>query len=433
MPNFFAYFMLCFWPLIGVWLYKRFDTITATFWTIVGGYLFLPVKTEIDFPMIPAFDKESIPAITAFICIFLVKKKYITLLPKQKIAKCFVILISLTPFFTVVNNSEEVFNGLYMIQGMSLYDSISVIMRQYILLLPFIIATQIVKSENDLLKLTKLFVISGLIYSLIILWEVKMSPQLHTDIYGFFPHSFIQQVRYDGYRPMGFLGHGLVVGIYMMVCFALTCALWKKNERVIKSVPTSFIMFYLLFILLICKATAAFLLGVVILLLVFLNQIKLQKFIIISSLTLILLYPTMCLLNIFPHNELIDFFMSFDPARAQSLDFRFFHESLLIEHAQIKFWHGWGSWGRNRLAESVTDSYWIIVFGQYGAIGFYSIFGLACYSILASIHKNKSNFVSAIIITMCFLMIDQLVNSSVSTWVWLLFGSVLFSPVLQKR
>ena len=63
MPNLFAYGMIILWPIIAILMYKRFDTLTATFWTIVGGYMFLPVRTAFDLPLIPAIGKDEISAI----------------------------------------------------------------------------------------------------------------------------------------------------------------------------------------------------------------------------------------------------------------------------------------------------------------------------------------------------------------------------------
>ena len=81
MPNSFAYLMLIIWPLVAIWLYKKNEVIPATFWTIVGGYLLLPVGVDFDFPMIPALNKTTIPAIIAFIGCKYIAKVNISLLP----------------------------------------------------------------------------------------------------------------------------------------------------------------------------------------------------------------------------------------------------------------------------------------------------------------------------------------------------------------
>lgn len=435
MPNLFAYFMLCAWPVISFFFYRRFDTVTATFLTIVGGYLVLPVKTNIDFPLIPAFDKQSIPAISAFVgCVFIHKVK-LTLLPKDKIAKILVIALLVVPFFTVVTNGEPFFNGAYWIQGMSLYDTISGIMRQYLLLLPLILASQIFTKKEDLLLLCKLMVLSGLFYSLFIMVEVRLSPQLHTWIYGFFPHSFAQQMRMGGFRPVVFLGHGLTVAIYMFACFACACVLWKSKMRVVKSIPPWVVMVYLLFILLACKSVGTLVFGGALLSLVLLNNVRLMRVCTNFILVIVIFYPALCMFNLFPHKKLIEFFMGINPDRAGSLAFRFYNEGLLLQHAQEKILFGWGAWGRNRFVDSVSDGRWIIEFGQFGVFGFFSLFCLAIYAIVKCFDKSKgfksddNHQKNIVIFTLAcsFLMVDQLLNDSLASWVWFLIGSCFIS------
>jgi hypothetical protein len=70
MPNIFAYGIILLWPFIAILLYKKFDTVTATFWTIVGGYMLLPMRTIFDFPMIPPVGKDEISAFAALNRIF---------------------------------------------------------------------------------------------------------------------------------------------------------------------------------------------------------------------------------------------------------------------------------------------------------------------------------------------------------------------------
>ena len=58
-----------------------------------------------------------------------------------------------------------------------------------------------------------------------------MSPQLSNWIYGFFPHSFIQHIRGDGFRPVVFLEHGLWLGIFLCMAVLGACALWRQALR----------------------------------------------------------------------------------------------------------------------------------------------------------------------------------------------------------
>jgi len=437
MPNIFAYVMLLGWPLISLYFYKRFETITATFLTIVGGYLLLPVKVNVDLPLIPALDKSLIPSLFALIgCVF-VKKLPISLLPALVWQKVLVVILVITPLFTVITNQSPVFNGEYWIKGLIFHDSISAIIEQYIRIAPFIICTQIIKTEKDFIEICKLFTISGLIYSVPILYEIRMSPQLHSMFYGFFPHSFAQQIRFDGFRPVVFLGHGLLVGIYMMAAFAFSCILWKRNIRIYKSISPMLVMLFLFFILVASKAVGAIVFGLIIIISILFLAKKLKKIVVYTIFFLVVFYPVLCIFNLFPHQEIINYVVTLDTERAQSLDFRFYHEALLLEHSREQLLFGWGGWGRNRLAGSVTDGLWIIEFSSYGVVGFVALFGLIGATIIQTLNKVSilrnpeevnTLLISALIVAL--ILVDQIVNSSLGIWVWLFVGS-LFGRTLH--
>jgi len=437
MPNIFAYVMLLGWPLISLYFYKRFETITATFLTIVGGYLLLPVKVNVDLPLIPALDKSLIPSLFALIgCVF-VKKLPISLLPALVWQKVLVVILVITPLFTVITNQSPVFNGEYWIKGLIFHDSISAIIEQYIRIVPFIICTQIIKTEKDFIEICKLFTISGLIYSVPILYEIRMSPQLHSMFYGFFPHSFAQQIRFDGFRPVVFLGHGLLVGIYMMAAFAFSCILWKRNIRIYKSISPMLVMLFLFFILVASKAVGAIVFGLIIIISILFLAKKLKKIVVYTIFFLVVFYPVLCIFNLFPHQEIINYVVTLDTERAQSLDFRFYHEALLLEHSREQLLFGWGGWGRNRLAGSVTDGLWIIEFSSYGVVGFVALFGLIGATIIQTLNKVSilrnpeevnTLLISALIVAL--ILVDQIVNSSLGIWVWLFVGS-LFGRTLH--
>lgn len=426
MPNNFAYFALIIWPFISILFYKKLPIVHATFWTIVGGFLLLPVKTAIDFPFIPPLDKESIPAIMALVGCRYIKKIKIKLLSGSGVERWLIIVLLVTPFITMINNQEP----FRFIPGLTLHDTISSVIGLYLKILPFIIGLQLIKTYEDQLALIKLLVIACLLYSLPVLFEVRMSPQLHTWIYGFFPHSFGQQMRYGGFRPVVFLGHGLLVSMFVAIALGATAILFREKIKVHK-IPSGVVIIYFLLILFMCKTIGSFLLGVILLVLIAWMPINIVKRASLVIVFIVMAYPLLSILDLFPHQKLIQMATDFDPDRGQSLGFRFFHENILLQHAQQKLFFGWGGWGRNRLEESVTDGYWIQVFGQYGIFGFASLFGLLALSVwrsikLSSLLKSKDEQIlllcHAVIISV--VLINQLPNSSLGAWVIFLSGAL---------
>jgi hypothetical protein len=71
-PNWSLTFALIFWPVVALYLYQTRPVNQATLWTILGGFLLLPVGAGIKFEMVPQFDKVSIPNLAALIGCMLV-------------------------------------------------------------------------------------------------------------------------------------------------------------------------------------------------------------------------------------------------------------------------------------------------------------------------------------------------------------------------
>src|SRR5690606_38002774 len=67
--------------------------------------------------------------------------------------------------------------------------------------------------------------VAGLAYSMPMLVEIRLSPQLNVWVYGFFQHGFDQMIRYGGYRPIVFLEHGLWVAFFALMAFCSALAL----------------------------------------------------------------------------------------------------------------------------------------------------------------------------------------------------------------
>ena len=441
MPNTFAYIALIIWPFISLLFYKHLPIVNATFWTIVGGFLLLPVNFALDFPLIPPLDKESIPVIAALIGCKYIKKVKVTLIPKRGVEKWLVLVLLITPFFTFFNNQES-FNG---IAGLTLHDTISSVLNLYLEVLPFILGMQLIKTYEDQLILFKLLVVAGLLYSLPILFEIRMSPQLHTWIYGFFPHSFGQQMRSGGFRPVVFMGHGLIVSMFVAITLGAATILMKERLKTF-GMHSWIIIIYFVVLLILSKTLGAFLLGLLLFTAISWMSVNMIKRVSLFLVFIVLLYPMLSIFDFFPHQQLIQLATDYNPERGQSLGFRFYHENLLLEHAQQKIFSGWGGWGRNRLENSITDGYWIIILGQYGLFGFVSLFGLLILSVWkaakASVLLNEKNIKKLLlyhVLIVAVIMIDQIPNASLSAWLIFLSGALLgrannvFNENIKKR
>ena len=441
MGNGFAYFVLVAWPLIALYLYRSNTIQVASLWTILGGFMFLAVKTEIDLPMIPPLGKDTVPVISALIGILFVKNKRLPLFKGLGNLKYLVFLIVAVPFITAGLNGEAVDVGWRYVSGLTYYDGLSSVINQCLLIIPFFIGRAFFRTYDDQITLFKLLVVAGLLYSLPMLYEVRMSPQLHTTFYGYFPHSFLQQYRSGGFRPVVFMGHGLLVAFFAAVALISAVALWE-NKMKIRNFSPAAVSYYLLIVLFFCKSLASLLYGLFAFVLIKMLSCNMQIKAAVVLVSLAMLYPTMSIMKIFPHKEILDITESIDASRAQSLQYRFDNEALLLEHAKTKLFFGWGGWGRNRYNNLTTDGGWVITVGQFGILGFIAKFGLLAATVFRAFIAFKSlkseperKLFSAHVLLIGIIMIDQLPNASLAPWLWLIAGILLgrSEEILAKK
>src|SRR6266545_4824883 len=114
---------------------------------------------------------------------------------------------------------------------------------------------------NDLESLRELAIaifVGGLIYLPLCWIEMRLSPQLHVWVYGFHQHSFLQNIRWGGYRPMVFMQHGLMVGMWMCMTALVGVWLWKSGTvRAIWDIPMIVLVPLLLITAILCRSTYA--------------------------------------------------------------------------------------------------------------------------------------------------------------------------------
>ena len=438
--NLFSLLILGSWPLISIYWFSKTNPAKAIFLCLVGGYLILPEKVYFDFPLVPPLDKNVICGISAFLGIRLGAKSKVVLFPKDLPGRWLLICFVIAPLITFLNNPEPVVRPLgRVISGLSYRDAFSMVVIQYLTLLPMILVFQTIKTYEDQVEIFKLCVIAALIYTLPILFELRMSPQLHSWIYGFFPHSWGQQIRGEGFRPVVFLGHGLQLSIYLSIVFGLITILWRLKIRsnfLNPGIATG----YLLVIIILTKGLAALFYSVFFLAVNLVFKPKLINLIALLLATIFVSYPLLKIQDLFPQDQIVKSIESFNPERAQSLEFRFYHEDLLLERAQQKLFFGWGSWGRNRLADSVTDGYWIITLGQFGLVGFGSLamyFWLLIWrarrvSKYIRSHDQKYHL-SGLSVVVSVIMVNQLPNSTMSLFAWFLIGCLAASIVSNTQ
>lgn len=268
------------------------------------------------------------------------------------------------------------------------YDGLSGV-NDYLLSwgVPYFLGRTFFSRLEDLRELAIAVFIGGLIYIPLCLWEVRMSPQLHVWVYGFYPHEFIQSIRYGGFRPTVFLGHGL--GVAMWMAFAALTGFWLWSSRSLRTfgkIPTGPLVAALILTLTLCKSLGP--------LLVFAtgSLLKVPLRVLRSSVLILLLlavpttYVVLRLKGMLSTASILSTSsQTLDEERTQSFEFRLENEDILVEKARQRPLFGWAGWSRSRVFDiygkdiSPADGLWTITFGVNG------FFGLVCLALVFSV------------------------------------------------
>ena len=126
--------MLFVWPMVSWQLWRRLDPARALIWTVLGGYLIMPPLTVINFPIIPDLDKTTIPNLIAWCGALYVARDKVSFLPEGRIGKALILMYILSPFATVLTNTQPLYFQAGSVQGMKIYDSAAAVANQFIAL-----------------------------------------------------------------------------------------------------------------------------------------------------------------------------------------------------------------------------------------------------------------------------------------------------------
>ncbi|WP_425097847.1 hypothetical protein [Tropicibacter sp. S64] len=438
MPNPIAFLALAIWPIVTMILFLRLPRDRALIWSLMLGYLFLPEPpAAFDLPLIPPLNKHNIPALASFLILLWRDGQKVPILPESWVGRTLVLTFVLSPVMTVLTNEEPVFFGQVGLPGLTIKDALALIVQQSLLILPFLLARQHLASGGAQRDLMVALMVGGLLYSVPMLIEMRLSPQLNLWVYGYYQHLFGQSIRAGGYRPVVFLYHGLWVAFFMTTAVVSAWALWRLDTQVTRF-KRLLAALYLFAILVLAKSFGALLFALLlvpaVLLLSRLMQIRMAIVIALLAVS----YPVMKGVDLIPEERLLDAIASIEPERARSLEFRFDNEQTLLDRAYIKPVFGWGSWGRNHILDpvsgnilTVTDGRWIILIGTYGWVGFLAEFGLLLWPLILlwreaipSRRDAISPMIAPLSLILAINLADMLPNATLTPLTWLIAGAL---------
>lgn len=480
MPNQLAYIALYLWPFVALILFRVYSRPRALVLTIISGYLLLPARVSINFPMLPTFDKDSVPAISAaIICMLLPRSskalKAVGYAKRHSIAKphveagdresgllrrgarkevsrqvdaaariprlrlmirierALLFLLVVTPFVTVMRNGDPVFLSDRVFPGLRVYDGFSMALASVVAVLPYLLARRYLGRPEQHTLLLGILCIAGAIYSLPALLEIRLSPQISVWVYGFLGQPFQHSMRGDGFRPIVFLHGGLWLAIFLAMAFIAALARWRvEREHIVWLVLAGFTFGTLA----LSHSLGALGLAVLFLPVAILLKPRRQMFVASMLAGIILFYPALRGAGLIPVNTVSAIARTFSDERARSFEFRLRNEDILLARAQIKPLSGWGGYGRSRVFDpttgkdiSITDGAWIIVVGAFGWLGYVARFGLLIMPLffltLSPRRVDITLATSGLCLILLLNLIDMIPNNTLTSVTWLIAGALM--------
>ena len=389
-PNLLAYLALFLWVPVTVVAFMRLRPPMATMVCVLSGVMFLPEQVAIDPPLLPPMDKLSITATWAFFgCLWKARDRILEARPLRGIDALFLLVI-IGNVGTALTNGDALVSGPTTRPGLTLYDAFAGSVKDTLsLYLPFLLGRAMLRTRRDLIDLTRVLAVCGIVYATLALVEIRFSPQLHRWLYGYHQHDFSMTMRFGGYRPMIFMLHGLATAMFVLTTALVACARWRAGEA--KPWTAAF----LTAVLILCKSTGAIVYALFVVPLV--ATTKRPRMWLASFLaTMVLLFPLLRGADVFPTDTLVEWAQHINEDRALSLWFRFDQEDQLLDRARERIYFGWGSYNRNRIFDpetgedlSVTDGDWMIQVGTRGIVGFIGLYGLLALAVVVAQRRLK--------------------------------------------
>lgn len=356
------------WLAVVVLLFAMLPPRRAVLTAFIGGWLFLPMAAY-SLPGLPDYTKMSATCFGILGAVILFDaRRLMTFRPAWFDLPMAIWCVC--PFASSMSN------------GLGPWDGFTAAVAQTVTWgLPYLIGRMYFNDMDAIRELAIAVFIGGLIYIPFCLIEMRISPQLHRMVYGYHQHDFIQTIRGDGYRPMVFMQHGLMVAMWMTTAALLGFWLWRRQVLTsLFRIPMSVLVGAVSLIALLSRSFGAMGLLVVGAGALWFTTTTRSRLALIVILAVPGTYMTVRATGMWDGRNavrLVESTVGLDRSRSLSERFRF--EGILLEKARQQPVYGWGGWGRNRVYNdrgddiTKTDGLWIITLGKFGVVGLVSM------------------------------------------------------------
>lgn len=421
------------WIPITLLVFAAMPARKALLLTMLAGWLLLPVA-RLKLPGLPDIDKIAVVNGSCLLGALVFDSRKV-LGFRLRAVDLPVLLWILCPWATSLSN------------GLGAYDGASQSLTNFLAWgIPWLLGRCYFDRPAQLEQLARAMVVAGALYVPLILWEVRMSPNLHLKLYGFVQQSWIDMLRWGGFRPVVFLNQGLMVAMWMSLTTLVGYTLHRAGKLPrIGAFPAGPVLALMALTTVLCKTLAAilFLLGGV-LIVNFVSRSRLVLPVMLLALAPSV-YVVLRLSNALDNEALVELVTPLSAERADSFGLRLKAESILVERTRERPLFGWGGWGRNTTEwndeftnEVVLDGLWLIAFSKYGLVGLTALLATLAVPVVSLLLRRRlampfdgaGTAAGALALVLALFSVDTLLNDNLQP-IFLLAGGGLATLGLQ--
>ena len=449
--NALAYLALIGFIPVAFFVFRSWPPATAAVALLLGADMLLPADLEIDLPGLPRLGKDALSFLTVFVCLLVYQPRRIAAARPFRSIELLGVVLALGGIATVFLNSDPLRYGPMVVPAMSPEEAPTAALLDLLTYaVPFLLGRVLVRDGRGLERLLAAWATAGLLYSLLCLVEIRLSPQLHYWVYGYYQFAFDQSFRWGGFRPVVFMSEGLATAIFMASALIAAATLARARIPVLR-LSARPVMAYLAVLLVACKSLAAIVTGLASIASLALPPRWVARIALVGCL-LATLYPALRLADLVPTQEIVQLAeTTSDPIRARSLAGRLESEAKQLDKARERLLFGWGTNARNWVFDPVNgesmiqpDGYWILRLGSRGLVGFAASFGLCLVPVvlawarLGRVERRRDRtLLVGLMLIIAIRMVDWIPNGRwTSLPVFLgggLYGSVQALTVARSR
>lgn len=377
----FTHVVMIGWIPAVVLLFQVLEPRRAVLIGLFAGWLFLP-NAEYTLSGFPDYNKLGATALGVFLGSFIAAPdRYLRL--RLGLADLPIAILCIVPFFSAISNDLGVYAGISAALDMTIRWG-----------LPYAVGRAYFGDLRSIDLLARAIVIGGLIYAPLCLWEIRMSPQLHADFYGFRARLLDMGSRYGGYRPIVFMWSYLPVVHWLCVCTVMAAHLRLSGQRRFQGFPLMPLVMLLIGTLVLCKTASGYILAPLGVALGWLVPRLRSNALAYAVVLAVPAFVVARVSQVFPTDVLVESVREIDAQRAHSLWGRLENEDMLIDKALRRPMLGWGGDARWRVFDpytgedvTVSDGLWTIRFGSTGLIGLFATIGLYLFPLLRFLRR----------------------------------------------